>query len=432
VRRRLALLALAITSLVVVAFTVPLMLVVVRQAAERAQINAERQTQTVASLVALAMGLENLTASALEDRLGGIPEGIGLIMPDGEVLGEVPASSRLASSVRLGVPGSGSTIEGWEVALPVYTREGVIGVIGSVPRAELRRGVATAVTLLGGLGVLVILAAVGVADRLGRSLVRPVDELAGVARRLSEGDLDARAIIGGPPEVQAVGRSLNDLAERLGELIAAERESLADLSHRLRTPLAGLRLAAERLEGKEGEDLLPAIERMQGAIDDMIVSVRQGPPPARLSDLAEVVGRRLDFWRVLAREQGRSLTALLDPGPLLVRAGEDEVGSVLDGLLGNVLAHTERGAPMEVILERVGTGTARLTVGDGGRGFPAGFDPLRRGVSGAGSTGLGLDIARRLAERLGGTVKLGRSPLGGAQVEVIVGTAGSPSPPGGG
>ncbi len=104
-------------------------------------------------------------------------------------------------------------------------------------------------------------------------------------------------------------------------------------------------------------------------------------------------------------------------GPLMVRAGSEELGSVLDALIGNVMTHTSPGTAFEVRLSE-NDGRASLIIGDAGPGFRPGPDPTRRGVSGAGSTGLGLDIARRLAEKTGGSMRLGRSPLGGAQIEL--------------
>src|SRR5262249_55861210 len=86
-------------------------------------------------------------------------------------------------------------------------------------------------------GTGVAVRSVRVAGPLARSLVRP---LAGVARasdRLATGDLSARAEVAGPPEVRRAGAGLNRLALHIGQLLACERETVADLSHRLRTPL---------------------------------------------------------------------------------------------------------------------------------------------------------------------------------------------------
>jgi signal transduction histidine kinase len=431
--RRLAVLALAITSLVVVAFTVPLMLLVRRQAFERAQINAEREAQTVAGLVALAAARsDQLSRTDISNALGNLPDGVGLILPDGSELGNIPQGSNVVAFAQLGEPASGRNSEGgWEVAIPVHTRSGVVAVVAVAPLADLTRGVATAWMVLVGLGVLVILAAVGLAMRLGRVMVRPVDQLAAVARRLGEGDLAARADGSGPPEVTEVASALNSLAERLGDLINEERESLADLSHRLRTPLTSLRLQAERVSGaEERRNLESAVDRMQQAVDGMIVAVREGKPPAPRADLTSVISRRLEFWRVLAAEQGRDPIILLEAGPLTVAVGEEELGSTVDGLIGNVFSHTPAGTAFEVRLA-ANDEQAILTVGDAGPGFRPGLDSIRRGVSGGGSTGLGLDIARRIAERAGGRLRTGRSHLGGAQVQMMMPISPQPEKAGG-
>lgn len=425
-RRRLAWLALAITSLVVIAFTVPLMLLVRRQAIERAQINAEHKAETIAGLVALAApASETLTAVGIENAIGNPPDGVRVVLPNGSLIGDPPVEfSAVEASARTGVPAAGYNRDGrWEVGIPVQTSWGVVAVIASATAAELHQGVVTAWTVLGVLGVIVVAAAVGLAIRLGRELVRPVGELAGVANRLGEGDLTARARGDGPPELAAVASALNGLAERLGDLIRAERESLADLSHRLRTPLTSLRLQSEGLSDEGERELLTgAVDRMQEAVDGMIVEVRQGKTTAALVDLSQVVSRRMEFWKVLAEEQEREVIQLVAAGPVMVRAGSDELGSALDALVGNVMTHTPPGTAFEVRLSE-DDGRAVLTIGDAGPGFRPGSDPTRRGVSGAGSTGLGLDIARRVAERTGGSLRLGRSPLGGAQVELRLAVA---------
>jgi signal transduction histidine kinase len=162
---------------------------------------------------------------------------------------------------------------------------------------------------------------------------------------------------------------------------------------------------------------------MQEAVDGLIAEVRKEKAGPSISDLSQVVTKRLQFWKVLAEEQGRQLIHIVAAGPMNVQAGSDELGSALDALIGNVLSHTPAGTAFEIRLIE-DDGSAVLTVGDAGPGFHPGFDPTRRGVSGAGSTGLGLDIARQLANRSGGSIRLGRSPLGGAQVELRLAIAG--------
>jgi methyl-accepting chemotaxis protein len=97
-----------------------------------------------------------------------------------------------------------------------------------LPPQLLRAGVARTWLVLGGLGVVLLMLALLVADRLAWSMTRPLTELAATAHRLGSGDLTARAAPGGPPEVRDVGLAVNQLARRIGELLTAEREAAAD------------------------------------------------------------------------------------------------------------------------------------------------------------------------------------------------------------
>jgi signal transduction histidine kinase len=249
-------------------------------------------------------------------------------------------------------------------------------------------------------------------------MIRPVDDLAIVADRLGEGDLSARAQLEGPPELSAVATALNGLATRLNGLIEAERESLADLSHRLRTPLTSLRLQADRVSSdSDREALIQAVDRMAAAVDGLILSAREGRKYASTGDLASVARKRLPFWQVLAKEQQRQLVASIPSGSQMVAASEDDLATLLDVLIGNVFAHTEPGVPLSVDVSRFDS-RARLVVGDGGPGFPPGVDLTARGVSGGGSTGLGLDIVRKIAIAAGGEITTRRAAMGGAEVLV--------------
>lgn len=416
-RRRLVIQALAITSLVVVSFTLPLLFLVRRQAQERGQVEAERQAQTTAGLVGLAAaGSDSLDRASLMNTLGNLPEGVGIVMPDGSEIGDLPDGGEVLATVRLGTPAAGFDLGSWQVGIPVATRHGLIAVFATAPKSELTRGVVPAWLALILLGLLIVAAAVALALRMGRDLVRPVDELADVAVRLGQGDLDARAQVADPPELASVGRALNQLSGRLREMIRSERESLADLSHQLRTPLAGLKLAAERLPDRDGS-ITEAVDRMQLAVDSLIKEVRAEAPASREADVRSVMVKRVTFWRLLAEEQGRAVSIVDSNYPLQVALPEDVVGSMADTLIENVLTHTSPGVDFRVVWTGDGN-LATIRVEDAGAGFSPGFDPTTRGVSGRGSTGLGLDIARKTAEGAGGALVWGRSQLGGALVEV--------------
>ena len=421
-RRRVVGLTLAITSLVVIAFTVPLLFLVRRQAEERGQVAAQRQAQSTASLVALATAsFDTFDRDQLASALGDLPTGVGVLLPDGSRLGDVPSAGDVVARARLGTPAAEYGPETWQVAIPVATRFGLLAVFAQTPLAELRRGVGLASAALVGLGLAVITAAAALAWRMGKELVRPVDELAEVATSLGAGDLEARASEAGTPEVAAVGHALNQLAGRLRQMIASERESLADLSHQLRTPLAGLKLQAERSrESEMGE----AVAQMEAAVNALIHQARDGVAVEERSDLREVMVKRVTFWRVLAEEQNRGFAISDSKQNIFVSAKAEALGDLVDVLVGNAITHTPSGTSVAIGWE-IERGQAVLRVEDAGPGFPAGLDPTARGVSGGGSTGLGLNIARRTVDAAGGSLRLGRSGrMGGALVEVRLPLAG--------
>ena len=111
-----------------------------------------------------------------------------------------------------------------------------------------------------------------------------------------------------------------------------------------------------------------------------------------------------------------------------VQASADELAACADVLLENVFTHTPEGAGLAVRVSHRAGGGAWFVVSDDGPGFPPG-GPVRRGLSGAGSTGLGLDIARRIAEESGGTLTIGQSPSGGGRVALSLGGPGGSAVP---
>ena len=133
-----------------------------------------------------------------------------------------------------------------------------------------------------------------------------------------------------------------------------------------------------------------------------------------------VVAERAAFWRPLAEDTERPMTVDVAHGQLPVRVSQENLATCADILLENVFAHTPDGAGCLISLSHREPGGAWLVVADEGPGFPQ-ADPTERGRSGVGSTGLGLDIARRIAESSGGTLIIGRSAAGGGLVTVELG-----------
>lgn len=149
----------------------------------------------------------------------------------------------------------------------------------------------------------VILAVIG-GDWLTRSIIRPIRELADVSVQLASGHLEARSRVHGPPEVRAVAAGLNHLAGRIHELLRQERESVADLSHQLRTPLTALRLEVDATPGAEA--IASHVAILEDAVTGVIEQARHaGRPDVSVCDAVEVVAGRCEFWSVLAEDQRR-------------------------------------------------------------------------------------------------------------------------------
>ena len=261
-----------------------------------------------------------------------------------------------------------------------------------------------------------------------RRIVRPLTRTAQTAHRISSGDVTARAPTSGPREVAEVGTALNQLADRIDQLIAEERETVADLSHRMRTPLTALRLDAETLRSPEEASRIGAhVTALERTLTAVIRAARRPQREGRFpsADATAVVGERVAFWSALADEQERARSVSLPQVPVLVRASAEDLAAAVDALLENVIAHTPEGTPFEVSLSAV-DGGAELVVADAGPGLPDGAGA--RGRSDRGSSGLGLDIARRCAEASGGSMRVGRSAAGGAAVVLELRTV-RPYPP---
>ena len=407
-RRQLALLVAATTSVVLLAFLLPAAVLIARVAESNAVSLATARSQAVVS--AVAAGADARTVASLAGQLAA----------DGHtvtVVDETGTSTRARATV------TRTDDRAALIRQPVVVDGRTQVVQTVVPADQLREGVARARLVLLALGVLLIGLSLLVADRLARRITRPISELADAAHRLGQGDLTTRVEPDGPEEVREVGAAINLLAGRIRELLAGERESVADLSHRLRTPVTALRLEVESLQqGPERERLTGAVEELTREVDRLIREARR---PVRegvdaRTDATAVVGERVAFWTPLAEEEGRAVLLDLPEQACPVRVSPADLEAALDALLGNVVAHTPEGAGLTVRLRPLPAGGAVVVVSDEGPGFA---DPqvVRRGESRAGSTGLGLDIARRTAAASGGELTIATAPGGGGEVTMRLG-----------
>lgn len=433
-RLRISLLVVATSSLVLVSFLVPLALVLRTLAADRAISAATAEAQSMAPLVTTVETRSLRLTVDLVNAETSTP--VTIFLPSGTELGQPAPISPAVQLARNGRSFSADAPGGKQVMVAVEGLNGGSAVIRTfIPGSVLRHGVARAWLLLGGVGLLLLVLSVLVADQLARSLVRPLTALARASDRLAAGDLSARASVAGPPEVRRAGAGLNRLAVRIGELLAHERETVADLSHRLRTPLTALRIDAESLrDGAEMDRLLADVGSVEQTVSEIIREARRqrkgggevgGGGVQVMCDAARVIAERAAFWWPLAEDQDRRMTVEVAPGPVPVLVPADDLATCADILLGNVFAHTPEGVALAVRLSRRAAGGAWLVVTDDGPGF-GNADPTQRGQSSGGSTGLGLDIARRIAEASGGTLIIGRSAAGGGSVTLGLGSPAGP------
>jgi signal transduction histidine kinase len=394
-------------------------------AEERTITSVTTDAQNLAA-VAAASG-EAAARTELADNSSGRLGRTTIVLPDGKVLGD-PAKATTDPSVRNAQDGlalidrRGGRVT---VYAPATGTDGTAVVRIVISGAELHRGVGRATAILAVLGGLLLLLSIGAADTLARKVSAPIRALAGAADSLREGRLETRTSERGPPEVVAMAQALNRLAARIEQLLISERESVADLSHRLRTPVTALRLDAESISDPEIADRLDQhVANLERTVDAVVRDARR-PVRANVAarcDVAAVVGERVAFWSALADEQGRSLRTWLPIRPTWARIDVADLTDIVDVLIDNVFSHTEEGVPLEVTVNSGPDREVVMAVQDGGPGLP-GADVVDRGHSNAGSSGLGLDIVRRAAIASGGRLELGRSRLGGAKVQVVFGPA---------
>lgn len=431
-RTRLAVTAAAVTAMIVVAFCVPLGWLTQVVAATRALDAAKLESRSLSGAISAVAGQSATIAQLVQQANAGTPRPVTVYLPDGTVLG---APVPVDPEVELARKGRSFTAAG-----PGGGRDILVGITGPDPQPAtvvrvrvgpelLRRGVARTWAIVAAVGVLVVVVAVSLADRLALSVVRPMGELLAVTRRLQRGELSARVPPSGPPEVAEVDVAVNGLADRIGELLAAEREAAADLSHQLRTPLTVLRLDAENLASPEDRRRMARdIDRLEEVVTRVIQESRASGQETRagagaespVSDLGHAVRRRMAFWSILANDQGRKWALNVPGGAQPVGVSQQDLDVCLDALLNNVLTHTPAGTSFSVGVRPGGPGRWVLVVADAGPGLPGGAVPAR-GASGGSGTGLGLDIVRRTAEASGGLLSAGRAAEGGARIEVTFG-----------
>lgn len=350
------------------------------------------------------------------------------------ILAAVPPGPRQASTViRLRAGDPPVRVSGFRV------RRGgsVLAVVGST-RAErvLREQARVALAL----AVVVTLAiAVIPGSLLVRRSLAPIGEMTSRAARIGASRLGDRLPVGNPrDELGSLALVLNDLLDRLQGALEQQRRFMAEAAHELRTPVAVVRaetelaLAGERTAGQYREALGIVggeAERLGRIVDDLLTYSRAeaGQHPLRLSDtdLGEVASDAARSLRLLAAQKGVEVSAdVADELPM--KADADLLYRLVMNLVENAIKHGRPGdrVRVEAVSDR---GEYLLRVTDSGPGIPADarsriFEPFYRGsqaraAGGAAGAGLGLPIARWIAEAHGGTLELAESGPGGSVFE---------------
>ncbi|HEX8866527.1 MAG TPA: HAMP domain-containing sensor histidine kinase [Lentzea sp.] len=418
-RRSLVLVALAATSMVALAFLIPLAIVVKNAAYERAISEAEKQAGALTPALVITTKAPEIRQAIRSTRYGG-QQRLAVHLNSGTYGTSHITAKDLQDARNLAKASTVERPDGVAYLQPLATSTNGIAIVEAfVPHEQLTHGVLGTWWALAGVAVGLVAISVFVADRLGARAVKATRTLAEGARRMGQGDLSARVPVKGPPEIKEVGKAFNAMAERVRHLLAAEREVVADLSHRLRTPLTALLLDADTLGRGPGADRVrEAVQGLEREVDEIIKAARSGLQPDDTgADAASVVRDRLVFWSALADDQERPWTVRGADKPAHVPLARTDLVAALDALLGNVFRYTPEGTRFAVTLVHQADLVA-LVVEDAGPGIADAERALRRGASGGGSTGLGLDIARRAAESTGGSVHVDRGPLGGARVQL--------------
>jgi signal transduction histidine kinase len=397
-RRRLLASTLAVAITAVLLFGVPLAFVLRQLQVTTAQDQVQRDATTAARILQNRAGAVGaVTLQDAEEAAKSLPDRYVSITQNGHLLYQTGA-----------LPPRGGAIIGRAVARNFRV---TVEADRSVEDADGK------LALVAGLAGLAVAVAVALAMWQTRRLTRPLQELAAAADRLGSGDASPLGHTYGIPELDRVAEGLDGSAQRIGELLAAERQFAADASHQLRTPLTALSMRLEEMLAaaeepevvrEEGVAALLATERLTEVVGQLLGRTSRSAVrrPARVS-VDDVVAQQVVEWDPAFRRRNRklevagdkNLTAYITPGTL---------SQLIATLLDNALVHG-RGTvgirtsltPKSVVIE----------VRDSGRGVPADLVPriFERNVSSKpGGTGRGLALARSIAAAEGGQVVLVR------------------------
>ncbi|MEV6649425.1 ATP-binding protein [Streptomyces sp. NPDC051219] len=393
-RRRLINSTLAVVLVVIAVFGVSLVIVETRTISNSAQESVESEALRLVGVV---------DSKVMED-----------VRLEPDVLAEQIGPSRYA---RIEIPGRAPVEIGTRPTGSVI-RSTVTGEQGETVTVEESRSAVTdelgrTLMIIGAVALLAVIAAVLLAVRQANRLASPLTDLAETAERLGSGDPRPRHRRYGVPELDRVADVLDASAERIGRMLTAERRLAADASHQLRTPLTALSMRLEEITVTEDLDTvkeeasiaLAQVERLTDVVQRLLTNSRDPRTGSAVAfDLDEVVKQQVEEWRPAYRSAGRAIVRSGKQGMRAVGT-PGAVAQVLAALIENSLMH---GGGTVALRTRVTGNQAVVEVTDEGPGVPSdlGARIFERTISGRNSTGIGLAVARDLAEADGGRLEL--------------------------
>ncbi|OIJ90173.1 ATP-binding protein [Streptomyces colonosanans] len=393
-RRRLIQSTLAVVLVVIAVFGVSLVIVESRTISNSAQERVDSEALRLASIVdSRLLSDETVKGALFKDQVTG----------DKYAEIDIPGQS----TIKAGTKPTGDVIHS------MAKGEGGETVRVEEPRSTVTREVGRTLLIIALVALLAIIAAVLLAVRQANRLASPLTDLAETAERLGSGDPRPRHKRYGVPELDRVADVLDSSAERIARMLTAERRLAADASHQLRTPLTALSMRLEEITLTDDPDTvkeeatiaLTQVERLTDVVERLLTNARDPRTGSAVSfDLDEVIQQQIAEWRPAYRSAGR---AIVSSGKRHLRAvgTPGAVAQVLAALIENSLMH---GGGTVALRTRVTGNQAVVEVTDEGQGVPPqlGSRIFERTISGRNSTGIGLAVARDLAEADGGRLEM--------------------------
>ncbi|MDD2344284.1 MAG: ATP-binding protein [Tolumonas sp.] len=274
--------------------------------------------------------------------------------------------------------------------------------------------------------------------RLALSISRPIETLRDGLKAVSKGDFDinvSKQIGKRYDEFAELGRDTDSMAEKLKQLIDAQRRLLHDVSHDLRSPLARLQLAIGLMRQKPEvtEQMLQRIEQECHRLDSLVGEVltlarmESGVPQPKEDyiDLIELLKSLVDDAQFEAKDSGSVIQLQLDDAlheGIIIQSRGELLLRAFDNLIRNALQHAGRGCHIDIEVHQELDDMLVIEIADNGPGVADNnlasiFQPFFRSNNNPGD-GLGLAITKRAIEVHGGTISAYNRPTGGLCMHV--------------